>query len=394
MSRRLRRWLEERIPLREGLDALRHKTVPHHRYSVWYYFGGMTLFLFAIQAGTGGLLLLYYRPSAAEAYESVQFIVTRVPFGWLVRSIHAWSASLMVACAVAHLFSALFLHAYRRPREVTWISGVLLLLLTLAFGFTGYLLPWNEVSFFATRVGTDIAATVPVAGEFLVRFMRGGDDVTGATLTRLFGFHVAILPAAATLLVALHLALVQRHGMSVPPSVERLAAEDPRALRAMPFLPHFLLRDLFAWTVVVAALAALATFYPWELGVKADPFAPAPAGIRPEWYFLWAFETLKLVPSRVAGLEGEFVAAAVMGAGALALLLLPLFAGATPRTRRIVVRVGLAVLAYMTVMTGIAFGGQAPAADAASAFAGDVHAAAGLACGSCHAGTPAAMPRP
>ena len=141
----LRAWVDERLPVADVVGALRHKTVPHHRYSVWYYFGGATLFLFGIQVGTGALLLLYYRPSATEAYESVQFIVTRVPFGWLVRSIHAWSANLMVATAFAHLFSVLFLHAYRRPRELTWMSGVVLLLLTLAFGFTGYLLPWNTI---------------------------------------------------------------------------------------------------------------------------------------------------------------------------------------------------------------------------------------------------------
>ena len=360
MSGRIRGWLDERLALGDVIEALRHKTVPHHRYSVWYYFGGMTLFLFGIQVGTGALLLLYYRPSAAEAYESVQFIVTRVPFGWLVRSIHAWSANLMVASAVAHLFSVLFLHAYRRPRELTWLSGVLLLLLTLAFGFTGYLLPWNEVSFFATRVGTDIAAAVPLIGRGIVRFLRGGDDVTGATLTRLFGFHVAVLPAVASGLVALHLLLVQRHGMSVPPSVARRAAEDRGAIRAMPFIPHFLLRDLFAWTIVLAALAALSTFYPWELGTKADPFAPAPAGIRPEWYFLWAFETLKHVPPAIAGINGELIAVAVMAAGALAALLLPFLAGHTAQTRRVVVWAGGAALAFMAIMTGLALAAVAP----------------------------------
>jgi len=360
MTGRVRPWLEERLPLDDAIAALRHKTVPHHRYSIWYYFGGMTLFLFGIQVGTGALLLLYYRPSAAEAYESVQFIVTRVPFGWLVRSIHAWSANLMVASAVAHLFSVLFLHAYRRPRELTWLSGVLLLLLTLAFGFTGYLLPWNEVSFFATRVGTDIAAAVPLIGRGIVRFLRGGDDVTGATLTRLFGFHVAVLPAVASGLVALHLLLVQRHGMSVPPSVARRAAEDRGAIRAMPFIPHFLLRDLFAWTIVLAALAALSTFYPWELGTKADPFAPAPAGIRPEWYFLWAFETLKHVPPAIAGINGELIAVAVMAAGALAALLLPFLAGHTAQTRRVVVWAGGAALAFMAIMTGLALAAVAP----------------------------------
>jgi cytochrome b6 len=360
MTGSVRAWLDERLAFGDVIDALRHKTVPHHRYSAWYYFGGMTLFLFGIQVGTGALLLLYYRPSAAEAYESVQFIVTRVPFGWLVRSIHAWAANLMVACAVAHLFSVLFLHAYRRPRELTWFSGVLLLLLTLAFGFTGYLLPWNEVSFFATRVGTDIAAAVPVMGRGIVRFMRGGDDVTGATLTRLFGFHVAVLPAIASGLVAIHLLLVQRHGMSVPPSIERQAVRNQAALRAMPFIPHFLLRDLFAWTIVLAVLAALSTLYPWELGTKADPFAPAPAGIRPEWYFLWAFESLKHVPPTVAGINGELIAVALMAAGALAALLLPFLAGHTPLGRRAVVWVGAVALLFMTLMTGLALSAVTP----------------------------------
>jgi cytochrome b6 len=354
MGARVREWLDERLALGEVIEALRHKTVPHHRYSIWYYFGGATLFLFAIQVGTGGLLLLYYRPSAAEAYESVQFIVTRVPFGWLVRSIHAWSANLMVATAVAHLFSVLFLHAYRRPRELTWMSGIVLLFLTLAFGFTGYLLPWNEVSFFATRVGTDIAAAVPGIGRGIVRFLRGGDEVSGATLTRLFGFHVALLPAAATGVVLLHLLLVQRHGMSVPPSVERRADEERGVIRAMPFIPHFLLRDLFVWTIVLAALAALSTFSPWELGTKADPFAPAPAGIRPEWYFLWAFETLKHVPPTVGTVNGELVAVVLMGTGAVAALLLPFLARHSAKTRRAVVWAGGVALAFMTAMTGLA----------------------------------------
>ncbi len=357
MTTGLRDWLRERLPLDDLVRMLRHKRVPHHRYSVWYYFGGMTLFLFGIQIGTGGLLLLYYRPSAAEAYESVQFIVTRVPFGWLIRSIHAWAANLMVASACAHVFSVLFLHAYRRPRELTWMSGMLLLLLTLAFGFTGYLLPWNEVSFFATRVGTDVGAAVPFLGHGLVRFMRGGNDVTGATLTRLFGFHVAILPAIATALVGLHLVLVQRHGMSVPPSIERRLAEDPRSRRTIPFLPHFLLRDLFAWTAVLAVLAALATFFPWELGVKADPFAAAPAGIRPEWYFLWAFETLKHVPATIGGIPGEVVAILAMGAGAVAAIALPFLAPGTPLSRRAIVWIGITALVFMAGMTGLALAG-------------------------------------
>ena len=197
--------------------------------------------------------------------------MTRVPFGWLVRSIHAWSANLMIGAAFAHLFSVIYVHAYRRPRELTWLSGVLIFFITFAFGFSGYLLPWNELAFFATRVGTDMAGVVPGIGDHLVSFMRGGKDVSGATLTRFFGVHVAILPAITTALLALHLVLVQYHGMSVPPSVDARAKATGTPVPGMPFAPHFALRDLFGWTVALALLAALSAFLPWELGKKGRP---------------------------------------------------------------------------------------------------------------------------
>ena len=359
IGERFQIWLDERVPLRPVIEVLKHKHVPHHRHSIWYYFGGMTLCLFGVQVITGGLLLLYYRPSAGEAYESVQFIMTRVPFGWLIRSIHAWSANLMIATALAHLFSVIMLHAYRRPREITWVSGILLLLLLLAFGFTGYLLPWNTLAFFATRVGTDIAGSVPGAGHFIVRFMRGGNEVTGATLTRLFGVHVAILPAVATTILAMHLLLVQWHGMSVPPSIEAESRRTGRPVPWVPFLPHFALHDLFAWTIALALLAGLAAFYPWELGVKADPFASAPAGIRPEWYFLWAFQMLKYVPSTVLGINGELVVVAALGLAALFLIVFPFLMRDTPRSRRIVVFAAASALATMAALTALALGAQA-----------------------------------
>ena len=350
-------WLAERLPVAEVEAAIAHKTVPQHRHSVWYYLGGMTLFFFAVQVVTGILLLLYYRPSAAEAYDSVQFIMTRVPFGWLIRSVHSWSANLMVGAAFIHLFSVLFLKAYRKPREITWISGVLLLFLILGFGFTGYLLPWNELAFFATRVGTDIAGAVPYVGEATVRFMRGGPEVTGATLTRFYGVHVAVLPALATALLGLHLLLVQYHGMSVPPSVEAEANRAGRRVPAMPFVPHFALRDVFGWTVALALLAGLSAFLPWELGVRADPFAPAPAGIQPEWYFLWTFQALKLMPAYILGINGELVAIAVMTLGALALIGLPFLDRNTVRSQRIVTWGGVLALIFMAAMTLIALVG-------------------------------------
>src|SRR5215475_13783525 len=243
MLQRTIAWLDERLDLSDVRHFIAEKGVPVHTQKVWYYLGGITLFLFGVQVFTGVLLLLYYRPSAAEAYESVQFIVTKVRFGWLIRNIHSWSANLLIGAAFAHFFSVFILKSYRKPRELTWVSGILLLLLMLGFGFSGYLLPWNELAFFATKVGTGIAGAVPVVGRFTLRLLRGGDDVTGATLSRFYGLHVAVLPALTTALVALHLLFVQRQGMSVPIRIEQRLKAGER-LREMPFFPNYILRDV------------------------------------------------------------------------------------------------------------------------------------------------------
>jgi cytochrome b6 len=310
-------WLDSRLRLRALRAFLGHKLVPMHHHSIWYYLGGLTLFLFFVQVTSGVLLLLYYRPAPESAFESVRFIVAHVPFGWLIRSVHAWAANLMVGAAFAHLFSVLFLKAYRPPRELTWFTGCLLMALTLAFGFSGYLLPWNELALFATKVGTDIVGATPIVGGWLRFVLRGGEEVTGATLTRFFGFHVALLPLLVTLLLLVHFALVQVHGISEPIGTRRTT-------RQMPFYPDFALRELLVWLGVLAVLIALATFVPWELGHKADPFAPAPPGIRPEWYFTFMSQTLKYLPPTILGLEGERVGILGFAVIALALFALPL----------------------------------------------------------------------
>src|SRR5438046_7788902 len=267
---KIQSWLDDRVGLGALRELAREKQIPLHRHSFWYYFGGMTLFLFTVQVVTGGLLLLYYRPSAETAFESVQFIMAEVRFGWLIRSIHSWSANLMILTLFIHMASVYLTRAYRPPRQMTWITGVALLMLVLAFGFSGYLLPWNKLAFFATQVGTQIVGSVPIAGSFLLRFLRGGENVTGATLTRFYAFHVAMLPALITALLVGHLLLVQLRGMSTP--------RDYTAGPGMPFFPNFLLRDMVGWLVALAVLAALAAIFPWELGVKADPVASAPTG--------------------------------------------------------------------------------------------------------------------
>jgi cytochrome b6 len=343
-------WVDERLDLSGLRHFIAEKGVPVHTQKIWYYLGGLTLFLFAVQVVTGILLLLYYRPSASEAYESVQFIVTQVPFGWLIRNVHSWSANLLIAAAFAHFFSVFLLKSYRKPRELTWVSGILLLFLMLGFGFSGYLLPWNELAFFATKVGTGIAGAVPVVGKFLMRLLRGGDDVTGATLSRFYGLHVAILPALATALVALHLLLVQRQGMSVPLGIERKLKPGER-LPQMPFFPNYILRDVLLWYVAIAVLAGLAAFYPWELGTKADPFAPVPAGIRPEWYFLATFHTLKLIPSHVMGIEGEHLGVIGFSLVALLLVVVPFLDRRSNRGERSPLFTALAIAGLLYLVT-------------------------------------------
>lgn len=352
----MRHWLDERIDWDDLTAPLRHKTVPNHRLSYWYFLGGITLFLFMLQVLTGILLLLYYRAGANEAFESVQYLMTQVQFGWLIRSIHSWSANLMIFTAFAHMFSVLFLKAYRKPRELTWVSGVLLLFLVMGFGFSGYLLPWNTLAFFATKVGTEITGQVPIVGKPMMIFLRGGEEVTGATLTRFFGFHVAVLPGVVTLLILLHLLLVQRLGISVPPKLEVQWKANPSAKREMKFLPNFLLRELMAWYVALGVLGVLAALFPWNLGVKADPFVSAPAGIKPEWYFLFMFQTLKLIPSKVWFIDGEILGVLGFGLVAVLWILLPFFESDQPsHTKKWITGLAVFALAYVAGMSAYGF---------------------------------------
>jgi len=317
---RLFGWVDERFKISSLVDYMSHKEVPVHRHTFWYYMGGVTMFLFIVQVVTGILLVLYYRPGADSAFESVRFIETKVKFGWLIRSVHNWSANVMVLFAFVHMFSTFFTRSYKKPRELTWLTGFVLLVLALGFGFTGYLLPWNELAYFATKVGTDIVGAVPLVGEPLKILMRGGEEVTGATLTRFYAIHIAILPAIMTAFLGMHLLFVQRQGMHAPTYVEQL---PPDKKKNIPFFPNFLLRDTLLWLIVLNLLLYLAVFFPWHIGDKADMFAPAPEGIRPEWYFMFMFQTLKLLPAHVWFVEGEIVGIVGFGLMGLGWMLVP-----------------------------------------------------------------------
>lgn len=346
---RLYGFLRERL----GLDDLRRladkKRVPIHSSTHFYFLGGMALFLFMIQIVTGILLSLYYKPSPDQAFESVQAIVTEIDFGWLIRSTHAWSANLLIGVLFLHLLTTYLMRAYRRPREITWMTGVLLLGLFMAFGFSGYLLPWNELAFFATRVGTAIVGIIPVIGPQLLLLARGGDDVTGDTLARLYSLHVVVLPLLSFAFLGVHLYLVQKHGMSVPGRDGVYHDETPRS-PSMPFVPDFLLRDMVGWYLALAVLAALSALFPWELGTKADPFSSAPEGIQPEWYFLFMFQTLKLIPTYIGPFEGEVVGVLFFGACGLVVLLTP-FLDRGRTSRGILNGLVTVAVVYFIVMT-------------------------------------------
>ena len=343
-------WINERVELDGLVEFMGKKYVPVHSHSIWYYFGGVSLFLFIIQVVTGILLLLYYKGGEALAFESIQFIISKVQFGWLIRSIHSWTANLFILTTLIHMFSVYFGKAYRKPREITWVTGMLMLILALGFGFSGYLLPWNELAFFATKVGTDIAGAVPVVGKPIMVFLRGGEDVTGATLSRFFGFHVAVLPGIFTVLLGIHLLLVQRQGMSEPLSFEE---DGPKEYKTMPFFPNFLLRDLLLWLIVLNLLAILAVFFPWELGRKADAFASAPAGIKPEWYFLFMFQTLKYIPGKIFVFDGEVLGIMIFGLGGLLWLLVPFWdrKSAGGKRNRFINYIGLFILLFIIILT-------------------------------------------
>ncbi|MCM2271370.1 MAG: cytochrome bc complex cytochrome b subunit [candidate division Zixibacteria bacterium] len=350
-------WLDHRFKIRDLTAYMGNKVVPQHGHSMFYYLGGLTLFLFLVQVATGILLLMYYRPGADSAYESVKFIISNVTFGWLIRSIHSWSANLMILVLFLHMFTVYFTQAYRKPREMTWLTGIGLLGLALTFGFSGYLLPWNELAFFATRVGTGMIRAIPVIGEYLMVVLRGGEDVTGATIGRFFGLHVAILPALFSLLLTIHLLFVQRQGMSEP--IEWKSSGDTHK-KYMKFFPNFLYRDLLVWLIALNVLALLAVIFPdgvgvihWPLGEKADPFAPPPAVIRPEWYFMFAFLTLKLIPAKVLFLEGEQFGLLVMGVGGLIWALVPFLDKSSQRGERSRgwMLFGFGALGFIVIMT-------------------------------------------
>jgi cytochrome b6 len=330
LSKSLYGWVDERLGLSELAAFARHKKVPVHSQSFWYYWGGISLFLFMVQCFTGVLLLVYFRPGA-EAYESVRQITFVMHFGWLIRSAHAWAANLMIFAIMVHMFSVFFMKAYRKPREFGWLSGMALLGVATVFGFSGYLMPMDELSYFATKVGLEIPASIPVIGSAIANMLRGGPEVSEFTVQRFFALHVVVLPALFLPLLGFHLWLVQRHGNALPPCEE---AKPESERKSEPFMPNFLRKDLAMWLISLNVLALLASVFPWTLGKQYDALAPAPVGIHPEWYFMSPFEMLKMIGVVLPGVWGEIGGILIFSVGIALWVLIPFYDNSSESGRR------------------------------------------------------------
>ena len=295
-------WINQRFEvdkLRQPIKKQLEKPLPGH-VSWFHTLGSMSMFFFISQVLTGILLLIYYRPTVDEAFASVKFITTQAYMGWLYRQVHAWGANLMIIVVFLHMLRTFVTGSFKKPREVTWIIGVFLFILTLVFGFTGYLLPWNQLAYWATTVGTEIAGAVPFVGEWVKTLLRGGPSVGGETLSRFFVVHVIIIPWVVFFLIIIHLFLVRWQGIATMDPVD--SPPDPKPKKSIPFFPHHALKEGIVFFILMGILITLSVFLPFELGEKADPLS-TPHAIKPEWYFLSMYQVLKYLPK----LPGIFV---------------------------------------------------------------------------------------
>ena len=342
-------WFNERLnlaPLVAGLEANLRKPVPAH--VNWLFtLGSAIAALIGLQIITGILLLIYYRPGADTAYQSIVRIMDEVPLGGFMRSLHVWGADLIVIFLIMHMVRVFVYAGYKKPRELTWIIGVLLFTVILIFGFTGYLLPWDQLAYWGTVVATEAPASIPVVGPIMREFMLGGSEVGDPTLGRFFALHVVVLPLVLLKLMALHLFLIRYQGIS---SLRRTDEPDPtpneiRAEGGEPFFPYHVLRDLTTTYLVLGLLVSLAILYPAHLGDPADPLT-TPLGIKPEWYFLPAYQLLKYVPEVV----GVQIPPLFIGVLVLLPLLLDRSPERHPKRRLRAIGVGAVVLGLIVLL--------------------------------------------
>lgn len=271
------------------LRSFGSEPVPYHLQNWWWCLGGTPLYLFVVQVVTGILLTFYYVPDPSAAHQSVAFITEEVRFGWYLRSLHKWSANLMIVAVFLHLLRVFFTGAYRHPRELNWCVGLGLLGCTLGFGFTGYSLVYDQLSFWGATVASNLVEALPLVGKPAATLMRGGPEVSANTLTRFFVFHIGLFPTVMLALLFAHIALVRLHGVTEL----RFRHQPPRSERTFPFWPHHATTELLIGVLLMFVLTVLCLVFPAGLGPEADPTV-TPEHIRPEWYFFFNYRLLKL----------------------------------------------------------------------------------------------------
>jgi quinol-cytochrome oxidoreductase complex cytochrome b subunit len=304
---RIADWVHERIPVSsETLAELTNEPVPNHLKRWWFCLGGTPAYLFVVQIVTGILLAMYYQPAPGTAYESIRYITDEATFGWFLRSMHKWAATLMIAAMILHQMRVYFTGAYRRPRELNWMIGMALLMTTLLTGFTGYSLVFEQLSYWGATVAANISDAAPVIGPLGKQMLLGGDEYNERTLSRFYILHAAILPTTIVLLVICHIAQVRMHGVTEFTEPR----DEPAGPRHFNFFPDHMLTELIIGLVLMIVLCALATVLPATMGPKADPLT-TPEVIKPEWFFYVSFRWLKLFSLSFAVISSGFIVAAM-----------------------------------------------------------------------------------
>jgi quinol-cytochrome oxidoreductase complex cytochrome b subunit len=274
-------------------ELIRHagaEPVPFHLKKWWFCLGGTPMVLFTVQVITGIMLTFYYVPSPEFAYSSVETITNEIRYGWFIRSLHMWSANFMVVAVFLHALRIFFTRSYREPRQLNWMVGVMLLGLTLAFGFTGYSLIYEQLSYWGATVACNLAEAVPLIGSWLGFFIRGGPEIGAATLTRFYIFHIAVLPLIAFILLSLHVVLIRIHGVTELKFEGETDSDKDRFFR---FWPEHVTTELLIGVLLMCILTLLSLIFPADLGHPADP-TTTPEIIKPEWYFYMNYRLLKL----------------------------------------------------------------------------------------------------
>ncbi|GAW93214.1 cytochrome b N-terminal domain-containing protein [Calderihabitans maritimus] len=313
--RKLWIWLEERTGIGPQINYILYRRLP--RGIGWFHtLGSATLFLIFLQVITGLFLTLYYVPSADEAYESILFIEGEIQWGSIIRGIHFWSANFLIVIVFLHMLRVIIWGAYKRPRELTWFVGVIILGIILALSFTGYLLPWNQKAYWATVVGTEILGTIPVVGSFIKEAVRADTVVGPLTLTRFFSLHVLWLPGLLMILIIIHVALVIRHGIAEPPPKSFLRTYSQ--LKGSAFFPDHVLKDALVSVGLFIVIMYLAITVGAEVGEPADP-ATVNVVPKPEWYFMFFYKLLWFFPGKFE-VVGTFLIPVIIGS---VLFLLP-----------------------------------------------------------------------